>query len=54
MLARLKAAEERAWEQAFSHHVTTGRQGPTQAANRAWRDLQRLFPRLKRYKGARP
>ncbi len=52
-LARLNTAEERAWEHAFRFHLDDGR-GSTSAANRAWRDLQREFPRLVKYDGARP
>lgn len=52
-LARLNAAEEKAWEHAFRYHLEDGR-GSTSAANRAWRDLQREFPRLMKYEGAKP
>jgi hypothetical protein len=53
-LARLNAIEERAWEHAFHYHVNIAKQGQDRAANRAWRDLQREFPRLRKYDGARP
>jgi hypothetical protein len=53
-LARLNAAEEHVWEHAFRYHVIDGKQGQDRAAYLAWRDLQREFPRLREYDGARP
>ena len=53
-LAKLTAVEERAWEHAWRYHAIDGKQGQDRAANRAWRDLQREFPRLREYDGARP
>ncbi len=52
-LARLNPAEEKAWEHAFRYHLTTSKQGQDEAGRRAWRDLQREFPRLQSYRGAR-
>ncbi|MHB8501422.1 MAG: hypothetical protein ACYDCG_19830 [Candidatus Acidiferrales bacterium] len=52
-LARLNAAEERSWEHAFRYHLDVSRQGQDRAANRAWRDLRREFPRLRKYDGAK-
>jgi hypothetical protein len=51
-LARLTAAEEKAWEAAFRFHCVAGKSG-TRAANAAWRDLQREFPRLMKYDSAK-
>lgn len=51
-LAKLTAAEEKAWEAAFRFHCVAGK-SETQAANAAWRDLQREFPRLMRYDSAK-
>jgi hypothetical protein len=51
-LAKLTAAEEKAWESAFRFHSVAGK-SDTRAANAAWRDLQREFPRLMKYDGAR-
>jgi hypothetical protein len=53
-LVRLNSIEERAWEHAFDYHLYISKQGQDRAANRAWRDLQREFPRLMKYDGARP
>jgi hypothetical protein len=53
-LATFTATEERAWEHAFRYHLTVSKQGQDRAAGRAWRDLQREFPRLRKYDGARP
>lgn len=52
-LAKLTAAEEKAWEAAFRFHCVEGK-SETRAANAAWCDLQREFPRLMKYDGARP
>lgn len=52
-LARLNAAEEQAWEFAFRFHLDDGLTD-TRAANRAWQDLRREFPRLREYDGAKP
>jgi hypothetical protein len=51
-LAKLTPLEEKAWESAFRFH-RVARKSETRAANAAWRDLQREFPRLRRYDGAR-
>jgi hypothetical protein len=50
-LAKLSAAEEKAWEHAFRFHCVAGKTD-TRASNAAWRDLQGEFPRLMRYDGA--
>jgi hypothetical protein len=52
-LAKLNAAEERAWESAFRFHSVQGKTA-TRAANAAWRDLQSEFPRLRKYDGTKP
>lgn len=52
-LARLNVAESRAWLRAFQYHVDSGC-GPIRAGQRTWRDIQKEFPRLKKYDGARP
>ena len=51
-LAILNSAEEKAWEHAFRFHVNTGL-SDTRAANSAWRDLQKEFPRLRLFDGCR-
>lgn len=53
-LATLTPAEEKAWQHAFGHHLDVSKQGQDRAAARAWRDLQREFPRLRKYDGCRP
>lgn len=53
-LARLNAAEEKFWQTAFAYHQEVGKQGQERAAARAWRDLQRDFPRLRKYQGCLP
>jgi len=52
-LAKLNAIEERAWEAAFRFHCVAGK-SDTRATNAAWRDLQREFPRLRKFDGAKP
>jgi hypothetical protein len=51
-LATLAAEEEKTWEAAFRFHYASKTE--TRAANAAWRDLQREFPRLRKYDGAKP
>ncbi len=51
-LAKLNAAEEKAWEHAFRFHCVAGKTD-TRAANAAWRDLQAEFPRLMKCEGAK-
>ena len=53
-LTTLTDAEARAWQQECEYQITTGQQGQDKAAERAWRAIQRQFPRLLRYQGARP
>jgi hypothetical protein len=50
-LTILKPTEEKAWEHAFRFHVNAGL-SDTRAANSAWRDLQKEFPRLRKFDGA--
>jgi hypothetical protein len=38
---------------AFQYHVDAGC-GQARADRRAWRDIRKEFPRLKKYDGARP
>ena len=52
-LARLNGAESSAWLKAFQYHVDAGC-GQARADRRAWRDIRKEFPRLKKYDGARP
>jgi hypothetical protein len=47
----LTAAEEKAWEHAFSYYLDQ-KKGQMKADKLAWRDLQKEFPRLKKYDGA--
>jgi hypothetical protein len=53
-LATFTPAEEHAWQSAFEYHLNVSKQGQDRACNRAWRDVQKEFPRLKKYDGARP
>ena len=53
-LAKLTFAENKAWEFAFCYHLDSGKQGQNEAARRAWRDIQREFPRLRKFAGCRP
>ena len=52
MKAKLNAAEESAWQLAWEWHMSVGKQGQNEAARRAWKAIQRQFPRLRRYQGA--
>ncbi len=51
-VAKLTTAEEKAWESAFRFHCVQDKTA-TRAANAAWGDLQREFPRLRKYDGAK-
>jgi hypothetical protein len=53
-LAQLTVEEEKVWQQAFGYHLDSGKQGQDRAGARAWRDVQKEFPRLKDYRGALP
>jgi hypothetical protein len=50
-LAKLTVTEEKAWESAFRFHSVAGK-SDNRAANAAWKDLQKEFPRLRKYDGA--
>jgi hypothetical protein len=50
-LATLTPQEEKAWESAFRFHATRG--GQDRAGLRAWMDLRREFPRLRKFDGCR-
>ncbi len=52
-LATLTPQEEQAWESAFRYHLTTGKRSQDSAGLRAWMDLRREFPRLRRFDGCR-
>lgn len=52
-LVTLTPEEEKAWETSFCYHILTSKQGPGEACRRAWRDVQKLFPRLLDYSGCK-
>jgi len=53
-LAKLTLKEEKSWEHHFRFHLTTTEGHTTflQASNKAWEEMQREFPRLRKYCGA--
>lgn len=53
-LARLTDAENKAWLAEWQWQMEVGKQGQDEAARRAWAAIQRQFPRLLRYQGAKP
>jgi hypothetical protein len=52
-LARFNAAENKAWVFAFNYHLEA-HCGPMEADRRAWRDMVKEFPRLRKFTGALP
>jgi hypothetical protein len=51
-IARLTVFEDKCWVFAFSYHLDN-KKGSRVADQLAWRDLQREFPRLRRFAGCR-
>jgi hypothetical protein len=54
MKAKLTPEEERAWEFAFQFYVLSENKNNATADRLAWRDVQKEFPRLRKYDGAEP
>ena len=52
-LATLTPLENHAWEHAFAFHLDAGH-ADKMADSLAWRDVQKEFPRLKQFDGAKP
>jgi len=53
-LATLTPEEDRIWSKYFEFYVDDYGASDDEAGHLAWRDLVSEFPRLKRYRGAKP
>jgi hypothetical protein len=55
-LAKLTTKEEKSWEHHFRFHLsaTEGKTTFLEADKKAWSEMQKEFPRLRRYCGAHP